>query len=89
MGATFAKPCTGDHDLWTCDLALPGGGQRRIVWNASRSYDTQLAWKYPVAAAFTRFRDLNGNESPIGGGSVTIGSKPILLETSDPHGPKN
>jgi hypothetical protein len=86
VGATFTKPCSGDHDVWTCDLALPGGGQRRIVWNSSRSYDTQVTWKYNVDTPFTRFRDLNGNESVISGGSVAIGSKPILLESSDPHG---
>lgn len=82
VGATFTKPCAGDHDLWSCDLTLPGGGQRRIVWNASRSYDTQVTWKYSVGAPFTRSRDLNGIESPINGGSVAIGSKPILLETA-------
>jgi hypothetical protein len=81
VGATFTKPCSADHDVWTCDLALPGGKQGRIVWNASRSYDARATWKYAVGTPFTQLRDLSGNQSAIAGGSVAIGSKPILLES--------
>ncbi len=85
VGATFTKPCSGDHDVWTCDLSRPGGIHTRIVWNASRSYDTATTWKYAVDNQFTGVRDLNGNRSAITGGSVPIGSKPVLLERGGLH----
>ena len=85
VGATFTKPCSGDHDVWTCDLSRPGGIHTRIVWNASRSYDTATTWKYAVDNQFTGVRDLNGNRSAITGGSVPIGSKPVLLESGGLH----
>ena len=81
VGASFTKPCAGDHDVWTCDLALPDGKQGRIVWNAAHSYDTQVTSKYDVGAPFTRIRDLSGAQAAINGGSVMIGSKPVLLES--------
>jgi hypothetical protein len=85
VGATFTKPCSGDHDVWTCDLSRPGGIHTRIVWNASRSYDTATTWKYAVDNQFTGVRDLNGNRSAITGGPVPIGSKPVLLESGGLH----
>lgn len=86
VGATFTKPCSADHDVWTCDLSGPGGKQERIVWNASRSYDTRFASKYAVSAPFNQVRDLSGNQSAITAGSVAIGSKPVLLENSGVQG---
>jgi hypothetical protein len=80
VGATFTKPCSSDRDVWTCDLTLPGGKQRRIVWNASHSYDTQKSSNYGVGTQFSLVRDLSGKQSAISGGSVAIGSKPVLLE---------
>jgi hypothetical protein len=80
VGATFTKPCSADHDVWICHLSWPGGKQGQIVWNASRSYDTRTSWKYTVGTQFTQLRDLDGNRSTITGGSIAIGSKPILLE---------
>lgn len=86
VGATFTKPCSADHDVWTCDLARTDGKQSRIVWNASRSYDTGITWKYTPGAQFTRLRDLEGKQSAIVGGSVAVGSKPVLLESGDFRG---
>jgi hypothetical protein len=80
VGATFAKACSGDHDIWTCDLSRPGGYQARIVWSAQSSYDTQAAYKYATSADFTQYRDLAGGKSAIDHNSVMITSKPILLE---------
>lgn len=81
-GAAFSKPCAADHDLWTCDLIVPDGGQRRIVWNDSRSYDAGATWKYSPNAEFKFVRDLDGHETVIANNQVTIGTKPVLLETS-------
>lgn len=81
VGASFTKPCSTDHDVWTCDLIRSDGRQARIVWNASHSYNTGTTWKYTAGNQFTQVRDLNGNESAITGGSVLIGSKPVLLES--------
>ena len=86
VGATFTKPCSADRDLWTCDLAGSDGKRLRIVWNASRSYDTGITWKYAPGAQFTQLRDLEGKQSAIVGGSVAIGSKPVLLESGDLRG---
>jgi len=80
VGATFSKPCSGDRDVWTCDLTRPGGYQARIVWNASHSYDTRATSSYQPDKAFTRLRDLNGSSSAVAG-MIAIGSKPVLLES--------
>lgn len=86
VGATFTKPCSSDHDVWTCDLVRADGKPSRIVWNASRSYDTGITWKYTPGAQFTHFRDLEGKQSAIVRGSVAVGSKPVLLESGDLRG---
>jgi hypothetical protein len=80
VGATFSKPCSNERDVWTCDLTRPGGYQARIVWDAARSYDTPATWKYSVDSRFTQLRDLDGGRSAIEGGTVAIGSKPVLVE---------
>jgi hypothetical protein len=80
VGATFTKPCSGDRDVWTCNLALPGGKQGRIVWNAAHSYDAGFTSKYPVGKDFSQVRELSGHQAAINDGSVAIGSKPVLLE---------
>jgi hypothetical protein len=82
VGASFTKACSGDHDVWTCDIARPGGYQARIVWNAAKSYDTQAQIKYSAGSGFSEVRDLSGGKSPVSGDAVMIGSKPILLEKS-------
>jgi hypothetical protein len=80
VGASFTKSCSGDHDVWTCDISRPGGYQARIVWNAANSYNTQATSKYVIGGDFSQYRDLQGAKVPIGNGAVMIGSKPILLE---------
>jgi hypothetical protein len=80
VGASFTKPCSGDHDVWTCDISRPGGYQARIVWNAANSYNPQSTAKYAIGNDFSQQRDLNGGKSSISDGTVLIGSKPILLE---------
>lgn len=80
VGAGFTKPCSGDHDVWTCDISRPGGYQARIVWNASKSYDMRATSSYTTGSDFSQYRDLEGGQSSINNGAVMIGSKPILLE---------
>lgn len=80
VGASFTKPCSRDHDVWTCDISRPGGYQARIVWNAANSYDTQATSKYAIGSDFSQYRDLQGEKLPISNGAVMIGSKAILLE---------
>jgi hypothetical protein len=89
VGASFTRACSGDHDVWTCDISRPGGYQGRIVWNAGRSYDTQALTKYSVGSEFTQYRDLSGGKSAISGGAVMIGSKAILLEKAGAAGQPN
>jgi len=80
VGASLLKPCSGDRDVWTCDISRAGGYQGRIVWNASKSYDPQATSKYSTGSEFLQYRDLKGDKFPISGGTVMIGSKPVLLE---------
>lgn len=86
VGATFTNPCSNEHDTWTCELSRPGSYRARLVWNASRSYDTRATSKYSVDKEFTQMRDLEGGRSAISGGVVSIGSKPILLESGSAGG---
>jgi hypothetical protein len=80
VGATFTKPCSADHDVWSCDLTLADGKQGRIVWNAARSYDAGFTSKYKVGAEFSQVRDLSGHEAAIADGVVAIGTKPVMVE---------
>jgi hypothetical protein len=84
VGASFTKPCSSDHDVWTCDISRPGGYRARVVWNAAKSYDPQVKSKYATGNDFSQYRDLAGGKSSIGGGTVMIGTKAILLETPGP-----
>ncbi|SRR5579871_202988 len=82
VGSTFTKPCSAESDVWTCDLKRSDGSQARIVWNASRSFDAGFTSKYVVGGPFTAVWDLAGKQSPISGGAVAIGTKPVLLESA-------
>jgi hypothetical protein len=89
VGASFTKPCSGDHDLWTCDISRAGGYRARVVWNAAKSYDPQATSKYATGSDFSQYRDLAGGKFSINGGSVMIGTKAILLENAGPSsGPR-
>ncbi len=78
VGASFGTPCSSDSNAtWTCGLTRTGGYQAQAVWN------TGGAATYNPPSQFTRYRDLQGNVSPVSG-PVSIGIKPILLETGNP-----
>jgi hypothetical protein len=77
VGAAMTTPCSVDAtSTWTCGLSRPGGYQAQAIWNATSSLS------YTPPSKFTTYSDLTGNTFPVMGGSVTIGPKPILLQTS-------
>jgi uncharacterized protein (TIGR03437 family) len=78
VGSTIAQPCSGAaNGTWTCTLTRPGGYTAQAVWN------TQGPLTYSPGAGYTQVRDLAGNTAPIAaGGSVTIGTKPVLVESA-------
>src|ERR1700682_5930098 len=77
VGAMVTSPCSVDAtSTWTCGLRRPGGYQAQAIWNATS------ASSYTPPSKFLRYSDLAGHILPITGGSIMIGAKPILLETS-------
>lgn len=76
VGSTIAQPCSSTaNGTWTCSLTRAGGYTAQAVWN------TQGSIAYSPGPGYTQVRDLAGNTNPIpAGGSVTIGTKPILVE---------
>jgi hypothetical protein len=79
VGASIDQPCSSTSDgTWTCNLTRAGGYIAQAVWNTagSKSFTPAVA-----NGSFTQYRDLAGNTVTLQkGGSVAIGSKPILLE---------
>jgi hypothetical protein len=78
VGAAMSQPCSSASDgIWTCSLTRPGGYSALAIWN------TQGSKSYAPSATFEDFRDLAGNVVKITKREqITIGAKPILLETS-------
>jgi hypothetical protein len=77
VGATMTTPCSVDaRSTWTCGLSRPGGYQAQAIWN------TTSTLSYTRPSKFAVYADLAGHTFKITGRSVTIGPKPILLETS-------
>jgi hypothetical protein len=71
--------CSSASNVWTCNFTRtsPSGYQAKAVWY------TAGTTSYTVPPGFTKERDLSGNTTTVSGGSViTIGSSPVLLETS-------
>lgn len=75
VGSTFTSPCSGDSNgTWSCPLILANGHQGLIVWNVNGPTS------YTPSGSFPDYRDLAGNSGAVGA-SVSIGTKPILLES--------
>lgn len=84
VGATMPAACAtssasvmfnGDEPAqYECTLTRPGGYQAVAVWN------TNGATSYTPPSIYRQYRDLDGNVTPITG-PLTIGFKPLLLET--------
>lgn len=85
VGATFAVPCRNNNTVWTCELKRPGGYEGQIVWDNASSYQHEDKSQYHVDSKYQEFHDLSGAAHPIANGIVSIGTKPILLDTRRPH----
>lgn len=73
-GSVLASPCAEVNSIWTCNLTESNGKKAMVIWNPAGNST------YNPDPSFTQFRDLLGATTQISGGSVTIGTKPILLE---------
>lgn len=82
MVGAVASACTSSGSVWTCALTRSSGYQALAVWDASQTCSggncTTSNFTFP--AAYTQYRDLAGNTTPLSGSTVAIGAKPILLE---------
>lgn len=79
VGAAITGPCEiSGRDIWTCGLMRLGGYQALVIWTTSGSR------VYTPAKEYQQYRDLSGATIPIHG-TLTIGAKPILLETASPQ----
>jgi len=76
-GASIGQPCSSAaNGTWTCTLTRTGGYTALAVWNTNGSLS------YTPGPSYTQYRDLAGYTTPIpASGSVTIGAKPILVES--------
>ncbi len=84
VGATQTEGCREKSSVWTCGFTRSGGYKAQAVWDSSA--DAGKTKSYSAPAEFTRYRDLDGNENDIPKNrSVSIGAKPILLETGAPQ----
>ena len=80
-GAEMTAPCAMAPDsTWTCDFMLRGGVQSQVVWNSSVSPSSTLRFRPPPK--YVQYRSLDGSTTPISGGSIQIGNKPLLLITT-------
>jgi hypothetical protein len=80
VGATLSRRCAeGSHDTWTCGFTRPGGYQALAVWNKRGDVT------YTPGPLYKRYRDLAGHASSLSG-PLTVGIKPVLLESSEPPG---
>ena len=89
VGATLSGACTASSPVWTCKFtrSSPSGYQALAVWDASQDClagnCTPSNFSIPAGTTYSYSRDLTGAETSLGGAtSVTIGAKPILLETA-------
>ncbi|PYX62620.1 MAG: hypothetical protein DMG74_20160 [Acidobacteria bacterium] len=78
VGRTVTN-CASKSHLWSCNVESPDGYHAKIVWNdehgKTATYD---------AGSFAGFKDIAGNKTALDPKEhlVTVGNKPVLLETS-------
>ncbi len=80
VGATMTSNCAvqSNGTTWSCDLSRPGGYEAQAIWNTAGNVTIH------APSQFKQYRKLDGNKVAIqSGSSVTIGIKPILLETKN------
>lgn len=77
VGATMTKPCEPEGGgTWSCSFTRPGGYQALAVWH------TAGKTSYAVGAPYTQVRDLQDRITPVQGGPVEIGPRPVLIENN-------
>ncbi|PYX50207.1 MAG: hypothetical protein DMG79_06500 [Acidobacteria bacterium] len=84
VGATLSTACTVKGTVWQCGFTRSGGYAALAVWDSSQDClktNCPTTAFTPPAGGYTLYRDLTGKENSISG-SVLIGAKPVLLETS-------
>jgi hypothetical protein len=86
IGATMTQPCAGPTSgtgVWTCEFTKPDGTLTLAVWDSSQACSlgkcTTSAYSYdPLYTKYYTVAEGN-NSTPLSGGTVQIGAKPILL----------
>ncbi len=78
----LASPCSSSGTIWTCAMTGSNGYQAEIIWDSSQTCSNGSCTTSPqsVASTYTTYLDLSGNSTPITGGIVQVGLKPILLQ---------
>jgi hypothetical protein len=86
LGNTAMQPCSGPlppaTGVWTCALLIPNGTQTLAIWDTSKTCASGSCTmsNYAYDPHYTRYFTLaNGTSTPLTGGIVAIGVKPILL----------
>ena len=85
IGATLSAPCAANGTVWVCGYTRPNGYQAQIVWDTSQtcSSGSCTTSAYTPAVQYTRYRDLAGVTTAIGG-TVPVGAKAVIIETGAP-----
>lgn len=84
LNATPVSQCSrASNGTWTCNYTKTGGYMARAVWTDSSSCSSGCSYTYPTWAKYSRdLVDLSDTDSPLSGGTVTIGYTPIWLENA-------
>jgi hypothetical protein len=82
VGARMVSCLFDQRNTWSCELSRPGY-RAWIVWNPTRAMEFKIPESWPVR----KRRDLSGGLFPLDPASViSIGPKPVLLESRDARG---
>jgi hypothetical protein len=77
VGASLTAPCSANQSkVWTCTFSRGGGYTAQAIW-ISNSTTTVI-----VPTRYVEYRDLAGVVHKIVNHRVTVGDKPLLLETA-------
>ncbi len=77
VGASM-DPCTLSGGIYQCRLTRAGGYEGLIVWAADSN--PSFTAPYTVPARYARYRTLDGTITTLGGSTLRLTMKPILLE---------
>jgi hypothetical protein len=79
-GSTMTQPCAADSKgTWSCGFSRSGGTQDLVMWNPSQSLSVS------PPSNLLNFCTLDGAQGAISG-AITVGSRPLLLESAAPAG---